>query len=622
MDSLIKIPRNIFQTWSTKNISAEFNSLSETWTNLNPNYAYFLYDDYLCDEFIKKHFDNRVYNSYVRLIPGAFKADLWRYCILYIYGGVYVDMDTICMNPIDTFLNENIEFMTPIDLNPPNYNTGTHNLFNAFIASIPKHPILLDCIYRIVYHVENNIVPLSNLDFTGPGILGRAVNIFLQNESETSSFVGKEGIHNETIYLLHFEQGCEYVSNEEQLILFQNKNGNINIQTIYNEELKNVPHIDWGNCDNPIRPLHEIQVSLPTIVTMFYNIREKEANLSGSEFNHSVSRYFEFAKKFLFQLPYPVIFFTDDNKFIETIIKERNPNAKTHIYYKPFEETYYYKHLDKITELQQKFKIVNGHLEHETPMYIILNNNKHDFMESAIQLNPFGSSHFMWMDFGINHVALNTERIHSWIYKIPDKVKQLCINPYIENISDKEMFQCIYHHTAGGLFTGSAQNLLEYAALFKKKTEQIYAEDWYQIDEAVMTMVQRENPDLFDFFYGDYNGIISNYITPLHSVDIILRSVQKYIDTNMTQEAFNILCYCADYFESHSEDNLVYLFLNQNIIVNYYHNNRFLLNIVIDLINLKKKSNDENERIRIHALLENNKANINFYGNKQLIISL
>jgi hypothetical protein len=303
------------------------------------------------------------------------------------------------------------------------------------------------------------------------------------------------------------------------------------------------------------------------------------------------------------------------------IIQERNPQAKTHIYKKPFEETYYYKHLNKLSELQQKFNIVNGHIEHETPMYIILNNNKFDFIESAIQLNPFESSHFIWMDFGINHVALNTERIHEWICKIPDKVKQLCINPYIENTPDKQMFQCIYHHTAGGLFTGSASNLLQYAALFKNKTEQIYAEDWYQIDEAVMTMVQRENPDLFSFFYGDYNGIISNYITPLHSVDIILRSVQKYIDANKTQEAFHILCYCAEYFATHPDDHLVYLFLQQNIIVDYYHNNKLLLNIVIDVFNFKKNSQDENERMRIHTLLENNKANINFYGNKHLIYS-
>ena len=75
------------------------------------------------------------------------------------------------------------------------------------------------------------------------------------------------------------------------------------------------------------------------------------------------------------------------------------------------------------------------------------------------------------------------------------------------------MFQYIYHHTAGGLFTGSKENLLKYSELFKQKTQQIYNEEWYQIDEAVMTMIQRENPDLFDFFYGDYQGIISNYLT-------------------------------------------------------------------------------------------------------------
>jgi mannosyltransferase OCH1-like enzyme len=79
MSSLIKIPRNIFQTWSSKNISPKFKSLTDTWSQLNPNYAYFLYDDDDCNNFIKKYFDHRVYNAYIRLIPGAFKADLWRY---------------------------------------------------------------------------------------------------------------------------------------------------------------------------------------------------------------------------------------------------------------------------------------------------------------------------------------------------------------------------------------------------------------------------------------------------------------------------------------------------------------------------------------------------------------
>ena len=612
-----KIPRQIFQTWKTKNISNNFKDLTLTWISKNSNYAYFLYDDHDCEQFIRVNFDRKVYNAYCRIIPGAFKADLWRYCVLYIYGGIYVDIDTICINSLDSFLNDsNIEFITPVDLNN-NPNIGTHNLFNAFIASIPKHPILLDCIYRIVYNVEHEIITYSNLDFAGPGVLGRATNTYLQLE-ETCSFINKQGIHDNTIYLLHFQEGTELVSNYsntneiEPMLLFQNKNGNNHIQEIYNKETKNINHIDWGKCKNPIKPL-------PTIVTMFYNIRKKESNNTGCVYNHSVEKYFEDAKKFILGLDYPCVLFTDDDDIID-LVHNNSRNPYLHIYKKPFEETYYYKHLDKLAELQQNFHIINGHAEHETPMYIILNNNKFDFMESAIHLNPFQSSHFIWMDFGINHVAQNTEKIHEWIFKIPDTIKQLCINPYIENIDNKTMFQNIYHHSAGGLFSGSKENLLKYCQLFKAKTEQIYNENWYQIDEALMTMVQRENPELFDFFYGDYPGIISNYLYPIHNIGLIMTNLQKYLNFNKTKEAYHLLLYCAPFFKANPNHDFFYMYIQNNIIVNYYHNNCLLLNHVIDLIKSKQCSEDPADREKIRVLLENNKTNIQYYNNKDAIL--
>jgi DNA gyrase/topoisomerase IV subunit A len=47
-----KIPLKIFQTWETKKLSDGFNSLTESWRQKNPNYAYFLYDK---DDRIKKY---------------------------------------------------------------------------------------------------------------------------------------------------------------------------------------------------------------------------------------------------------------------------------------------------------------------------------------------------------------------------------------------------------------------------------------------------------------------------------------------------------------------------------------------------------------------------------------
>ena len=358
----------------------------------------------------------------------------------------------------------------------------------------------------------------------------------------------------------------------------------------------------------------------PTIVTMIYDIRKLENDTI--EHNRKVNNYIELAKNFLLKLPYPIVVFidNDEKEIYDALYKIRADNFLLHltyIYKLDFKETYFYKDLSKIEELQQKFCIRNGDLNHETPLYVILNNNKFCFMERTIELNPFNSSHFIWMDFGINHVARDTDFIHEWINKVPDKIKQLCINPYIENIEPKTYFQNIYHNCAGGLFSGSKENMLTYIELFKQKTEQIYSEDWYQIDEAVMTMVQRENYELFDFFYGDYEGIISNYLKPLHSWWLINSNIEKCLRMNSTKYLYNILIYLDSYFllEENQNSGGFYKYITNNIICNYYQNSHRLRNEVVYLINLKLEKDDQNVR----DILNFNKNNLNYYENKDMI---
>lgn len=49
------------------------------------------------------------------LLAGAFKADLFRYCVLLIRGGVYADMDVLLQTNLDDAIANDIGFMTPID---------------------------------------------------------------------------------------------------------------------------------------------------------------------------------------------------------------------------------------------------------------------------------------------------------------------------------------------------------------------------------------------------------------------------------------------------------------------------------------------------------------------------
>lgn len=222
----------------------------------------------------------------------------------------------------------------------------------------------------------------------------------------------------------------------------------------------------------------------------------------------------------------------------------------------------------------------------------------------------------MWLDYGINHVALDPDTINDWIYYIPDKIRQLCISPYVENIEPKELFQYKrVYHIAGGVFTGSSENMLKYCELYKSKIEQIYNEGWYHLDEIIMSIIIKENSELFDLYYGDYEGIISNYQKPAHNINLIMKGIYKCIEYNNHDVGYHILKYVNNYFQRNYFSHLVYYHIGFHISIDYYCNNKKLCNNVIDLVKILKKI----DKPKIEKLLEDNNYNINFYINKELL---
>ena len=165
-----KIPLNIYQTWIDKNLEPGMISAIIKIIKNNPEFNYFFFDDKDCRDFIIKYFPIEVLDAYDRLIPGAYKADLWRYCILYIHGGIYLD---IKYEPIDNF-----KFINFIDKEYFVKDRDGHwidnqiGIYNAFMITFPKNKILLDCINQIVKNVHDFFYGHNSLYPTGPGLLG------------------------------------------------------------------------------------------------------------------------------------------------------------------------------------------------------------------------------------------------------------------------------------------------------------------------------------------------------------------------------------------------------------------------------------------------------------------
>ena len=104
----VNIPKHIYQTWRTKTaLPPKMQECMQHNSRLAPEYVHHLYDDADCRAFIAAHFDAEVLQAYDALIPAAFRADLWRYCVIFVNGGVYMDAKYRLTGPLDDWLHGN-----------------------------------------------------------------------------------------------------------------------------------------------------------------------------------------------------------------------------------------------------------------------------------------------------------------------------------------------------------------------------------------------------------------------------------------------------------------------------------------------------------------------------------
>lgn len=149
---------------------------SMTWVDLNPDFEYRFYDDVDCTSLIADRFGKRALSAFRLIDGGAYKAGFWRLCVLYLYGGVYADIDSLCRRPLSKLIRPEDEFIAPKGEAPCAIN-------DAFICSVPRHPFLGRSIARAIERIESR--RRQNLfAVVGPIGLGISTNIELGRVEE------------------------------------------------------------------------------------------------------------------------------------------------------------------------------------------------------------------------------------------------------------------------------------------------------------------------------------------------------------------------------------------------------------------------------------------------------
>jgi inositol phosphorylceramide mannosyltransferase catalytic subunit len=160
----------IFQTWKNTEVPEKWKKAQETVINMNKGYEYKLFTDEDNRNFVKDYFPFFL-ETYDKFEYNIQRADAVRYCILYIHGGIYLDLDYQCnksFDEVETLLTKPIGLVRSI--NTPNVTTNS-----IMISTVKKHPMWLECIRNMMKKTPFFIrgKHLKVMTSTGPIMLNR-----------------------------------------------------------------------------------------------------------------------------------------------------------------------------------------------------------------------------------------------------------------------------------------------------------------------------------------------------------------------------------------------------------------------------------------------------------------
>jgi len=184
------IPKIIWQTYKDpfSELPQYAKDCAQTWKDLNPEYKYMYMDDEECRSFILHEFGEDWLAIFDGCPVGVMRGDIWRYLVLYTYGGIYADFDTICLKPIKEWVPDGYSAVISED-----DVSGTYNQLT--FASEPNNIIFKSVIDKIKQSFVNPNYSSKTFvdDLTGVSIWTQAIkdlnsdnlkNIFIYPESQ------------------------------------------------------------------------------------------------------------------------------------------------------------------------------------------------------------------------------------------------------------------------------------------------------------------------------------------------------------------------------------------------------------------------------------------------------
>lgn len=161
------IPKIVHRMWLDKNVDdnitypAKYNKFTKSFDNFNPEFRMMFWNMNRINNFFDTHPEIAKYKIVFQNMPYHIqKCDMARYAILYIYGGVYIDLDFVFYKNLSPLLDRQLLLVLEPSIYAENYHVNGI-LSNALIGSVPRHPFWLewmDFIIESMHNIKNGVV--------------------------------------------------------------------------------------------------------------------------------------------------------------------------------------------------------------------------------------------------------------------------------------------------------------------------------------------------------------------------------------------------------------------------------------------------------------------------------
>jgi len=251
-----------------------------------------------------------------------------------------------------------------------------------------------------------------------------------------------------------------------------------------------------------------------TFVTAFYKLRQRENNYD--PYCVATDRYLKAAERIYNKDINLVVFIEPDDELRNHLKKHREGKEhKTLIIERPYEELRLWPKFNRFVEMDRNYHIPNCDNRKFTPLYYLIINSKVDFVNDAIDINPFNTPRFSWIDFRSFELSPITDESFNQIGDLVSNdrihINMMCYTTKGEVANRYDFYRFMRGKIAATFWIGGKNELKTFINRCNEELEWCFNNGFALTEEMIYGYVLGTNPELFHPFIGDYCESLINF---------------------------------------------------------------------------------------------------------------